>query len=262
MGTMPNALGMQVPVGAGGTSTLRNVPTGQQSGMVPTSVGGMAPATAAQNNVFAPPAAVAPGGAVDGGVATQAPAGYGTIPTNNPSGVQGNNVNWVDGSNTVVGDFKDTYGAGTGTAITGVLQNMGTTNDSAIQALINQTNSAAGRQYSNIQAQEAAAGISPNSSTAGLAAGDFYSQVNEGLQTQIGQMESSQENTLLQTLLGEGAAHGGDPSLFDSILGGFNDAASIAGDVGKMATLGIGASDAYSSAGGGGAGAMAALGAL
>lgn len=236
MATMPNALGMQVPagtstalgVGAGGTPNGA-VPVNNPA--APTSVG-QSPMMAAQNNMYASPMQV------DGGQVVGQQAAPGAIPTTNPTGIQSTGVNWADGSNTVTGDFKDTYGAGTGTAITNVLQNMGTVNDSAIQALIAQTDTAANNQYGNIQAQQAAAGITPNSSAAALAAGDFYSQVNQGLQTNIGQMESQQQNTLLQTLLGEGSAHGGDPSLFDSILGGFNDAASIATDVGSIASFG------------------------
>jgi hypothetical protein len=181
-----------------------------------------APTGVVQGNPYAPPGAVPMGAqpvvaGVDGGVVTNNPATPGAIPTNTPTGVQGTGVNWVDGSNTVIGDFKDTYGSGTGTAIAGVLQNMGTVNDSAIQALIAQTNTAANMQYGNIQAQEAAGGITPNSSTAALAAGDFYSQVNQGLQTEIGQMEMGQENTLLQALMSEGAAHGGDSSFLGTL---------------------------------------------
>lgn len=145
-------------------------------------------------------------------------------PTLTPGGVvpgstvQGNNINWTDQDFSVTGDLKDTYGAGTGTAISQVLQGMGTKNDAAIQALINQTNLAAGKQYGNIQAQQAAAGLTPNSSAAALAAGDFYGDVNTSLQSTIANMENQQQNTLLQTLLGTGAAHGPDVSTFQSIM--------------------------------------------
>ena len=118
---------------------------------------------------------VVPGGTTlappTGGVPTTA-----GVPTSGRTDLMG--LNWNDGSNTVTGDFKDTYGAGTGTAISDVLKGLGTTTDSAVQATINNTSQLADKQYANIQAQEVAGGITPNSSTAALAAGDFYSGVN------------------------------------------------------------------------------------
>src|SRR5271165_6953676 len=236
MATMPNALGAAAPI-YNPMGALGNTASATNTGAVPTgSTATPSPTSTVQANTFAAPSAVAPAattGAVDGGVPTGTTSGVlsptGTA-SGSPSTIQTNGVNWVNGSNTVIGDFSDTYGAGTGQAITSVLQNMGTTNDSAIQALIAQTNTAANQQYGNIQAQEAAGGVTPNSSTAALASSNFYNQVNEGLQTNIGTMEQNQENTLLSTLVNEGAAHGGDPSLMDSIMGGIGDAATIGSD--------------------------------
>jgi hypothetical protein len=131
---------------------------------------------------------------------------------------QTNNINWNDGSNTVTGDFKDTYGAGTGTAITDVLKNLGTSTDSAVQATIANTNLEAGKQAANITSGEAASGITANSSTAALAQGDFYSGVNSQLQSTVANMELGEENTLLSTLTGEGEQHGPDESGFDSAM--------------------------------------------
>jgi hypothetical protein len=192
---------IQTP-GMGGTSNGQ-VPVGT----APTPGTALNPINGVQANPFAPPA-------VNG------------LP---PGSVQSSPVNWVDGSNTVIGDFNDTYGKGTAGAITSVLQNLGTSTDSAVQALINNTNLEAGKQYSNIQATQAASGITPDSSTAALAAGDFYSTVNSNLQSQVAGMESNQENTLLQTLLNEGAAHGPDESTFEKIASAIPGLSSIVG---------------------------------
>lgn len=231
MATMPNALGAAAPVYNPVGALGNRAGTATNTGAVPVSTG-QTPTQTVQNNPYAAPQAVASTGSVpttgpvDGGVSTQNFTGP-NMPTTNTSGVQTNGVNWVNGSNTVIGDFSDTYGAGTGQAITSVLQNMGTTNDSAIQALIAQTNTAANQQYGNIQAQEAAGGVTPNSSTAALASSNFYNQVNQGLQTNIGQMETSQENTLLNALTQEGAAHGGDSSTMNSIMGALGSVGSL-----------------------------------
>lgn len=168
-------------------------------------------------------------------------APVGATPTVNglpPGSVQTNGVNWVDGSNTVIGDMNDTYGKGTAGAISSVLQNLGTTNDAAIQATINNTNLEASKQYANIQATQAASGITPDSSSASLAAGDFYSSVNSSLQSTIGNMEQTQENTLLQTLLSTGEAHGPDESTFQHIMDAIPGLSSVAGTVaGAVNTL-------------------------
>lgn len=175
------------------------------------------PSNTAATNPFAAPGAIpiTPG--------ATAPTGAAGL----PGTVQTNGINWNDGSNTVTGDFKDTYGAGTGTAISDVLSGLGTTTDSAIQATIANTDLAAGKQYANIQSNEAASGVTANSSTAALAAGDFYTGVNSQLQQTIGGEELNEENTLLSTLTGEGSAHGPDESTFDSILNGVTDAGEI-----------------------------------
>jgi len=211
-GAPASPMGTQSPLAASSAAPI---------GAVPTSTN---PLATTQNNPFAAPTATSINGAVP-------------ISTNNPSTVQTNGVNFVDGSNTVIGDFKDTYGAGTGTAITDVLKNMGTVNDSAIQATINNTNLAAGKQLGNIQAQEAASGVTPDSSVAALAAGDLYSTVDSGLMQEIGSMENNQEQTLLSTLTGEGGSHGTDPSTWDSVMNGISDAGKIAGSAVQVAGL-------------------------
>ena len=151
-----------------------------------------------------------------------------TVQGNAPGTVaQTNGVNWVDGSNTVIGDFKDTYGAGTGTALASALQGLGTSTSNAVNATEANTNLEAANQYKNIQATEAAQGVTPNSSTAALAQGDFYSQVNSSLQATTANMEEQEQTELISALQGEGAAHGPDESGFDSVLSGITDAGEI-----------------------------------
>lgn len=206
---------VQAPIvpmpGAGGASN--GTTPGTVDGGVPVSAGANGSGAATQNNPYAAPGSV-PGSTVQGSPI-------------NTGASQGQ-----DASNSLAGDFEATYGQGTGTAITNVLSNLGTTNDSAITALINQTDTAANNQYGNIQAQEAASGVTPNSSTAALASGDFYSQVNQGLQSTVSGMEQNQENTLLSTLVNEGNSHGPDVSGLDSALG---DISSIIPGVGSAA---------------------------
>ena len=209
---------------------------GASNGTVPTTAvsnpgTAVNPTLATQNNPYAPPTALP-------GTPTLGP---GSVPG---STVQGNGVNWADGSFSATGDLKDTYGAGTGTAISGVLQNMGTSNDAAIQALTNQTNVAAGKQYGNIQAQQAASGITPNSSTSALAAGDFYGDVNTALQSNIATMEQNQENTLLNTLIGTGTAHGPDETGFQSAMDIMSPITSILGSGANAASSAISGSNA------------------
>lgn len=179
----------QMP-GMGGTSN-GNVPVGT----APTPTNTVLPNTGVQANPYAAP-----------------------VVNGMPSTIQNNGVNWNDGSFTAVGDMKDTYGAGTGVALGGVLQNMGTVNDSAIQATIANTNLEAGKQYANIQAQQAAAGITPNSSSAALAAGDFYSSVNSQLQSTIAGMEQHQQDSLINTLTHTGDSHGPDETGLQSAM--------------------------------------------
>lgn len=240
MGAMPLPLPQSqipgsVPTNSTPTSTIAPV----------AALPGLVPMGTTQNNPFAAPSATTPvgggshiilpgstgiGNSGGTGVAPLTPGG--SVPTTSTTQTPG--INWNDGSNTVTGDFKDTYGAGTGTAISDVLQGLGTSTDTAVQATVANTERLADQQYGNIQAQEAASGITPNSSTAALAAGDFYSGVNSSLQESIGNMELNEENTLLSTLTNEGSAHGTDPSTFDSILNGIGDAGEIAGAVAPL----------------------------
>lgn len=146
-----------------------------------------------------------------GGVST-------TLPTVNSqaTGIS-SGLSTVDGSNTLVGDFSDTYGKGTGTALATILAGLGTSTDSAVTATNNQILQAAGLQQANMTATQAAHGVSSDSSTAALATGDFNAQVNTALQSTDANMELSEYNTLISSLQQEGTAHGGDSSWTDSL---------------------------------------------
>jgi len=208
-------------------SNMVNNPAGQPGAMsAPVAVPAGVPGTqAAKPSDAVNPFSMATGTPAVPTAATAAPG------VNPGSTVQSNGINWNDGSNTVTGDMKDTYGAGTGVALSQALQGLGTSTSAAVTATNAETNLEANDQYANIQAQEAAGGVTPNSSTAALAAGDFFSHVNQGLQATDANMELAQQNTLIDTLGKTGAAHGPDGSTFDSIMSGITDAGEIAGDI-------------------------------
>jgi hypothetical protein len=171
-----------------------------------------------------------------------------TLPTstNAPTNPIGSGINWQDGSNTVTGDFKDTYGSGTGKALTSVLSNLGTATDSAVQATNQGILQAANDQYANILSQEAARGISPDSSSHALAAGDFNAKVNQTIaQTDAG-LQLSDLQTLIGVLQDEGKGHGPDSSFMDSF-----------GDV--LGLVGSGANALLSGGVGGGSGTLSSI---
>lgn len=194
---------------------------GQSTTGLPSPTTAVNPTAATASNPYAAPAATS-GGTVP--VFSNAPS----------SGVPGasNNVAWTTGNDSVVGDFQNTYGNGTGTALTQVLQGLGTSTDAAVTATNNAANTAANQQYANIQAQQAAAGITPNSSSAALAAGDFYSNVNTALQSTDANMELNEEGTLINSLTNEGAAHGPDTTGWDTF-------ADVMGDIADVGTFGL-----------------------
>lgn len=126
-------------------------------------------------------------------------------------------ISTADGSNTMTGDFKDSYGSGTGTALAGVLGNLGTATDAAVQATNQGILTAAGMQQANLTAGQAAAGISRDSSSASLQNADFASQVNQTIASTDAGMQLNEENTLISALQSEGQEHGHDSSWTDSI---------------------------------------------
>jgi hypothetical protein len=222
LGTIPGATS---PTGGSATTVNTAAPVSAVPGIAN-------PTAPVQNNPFAAPVATAPATAttasasVPGGVTANSPSTVQASGLGNPTQSQG-----TTSSDSLLGDFQDTYGQGTGTAITNLLSSMGTVDSNAIQATIANTDLAAGKQYANIQSGEAASGVTANSSTAALAAGDFYSGVNAQLQQTIGSEEESEQSQVLNTLVNEGTAHGTDASTLDSIMNGLTDAGEIGGAI-------------------------------
>lgn len=216
--------GTDTGIGVGGASNGQTL----MPSLLPT--GGANPGQAPIANPYTPPGVTVPSGGVPG--------------TN-----QGSPVTWGTGDHSVVGDFQASYGKGTGTAITQVLQNLGTSTDSAVQATTNAVDQAANQQYANIRATQAASGITPDSSAAALASGDFFSNVNTNLQSTIANMENNQESTLLSALMNEGEAHGGDQSTFQSIMNMIPGLSSIIGSGANIANtlpgIGTGAASSF-----------------
>jgi hypothetical protein len=148
----------------------------------------------------------------------------GSLPTGNPAPgagggfVPGGNINASTsegGSKTLLGDFQATYGQGTGTALAGTLGNLGTATSNAEQLMINPTMQAAERGWGDIQASMGSRGVSADSSTAGLAAGDYWGQVSQGISSASGNIALNEQQQLLSGLTGEGQAHGSDVSGWD-----------------------------------------------
>jgi len=209
---LPNPLqgaGTNPLSGGSGAATPAAIPMGATPGQTPIAAG--------QANPFMPAGAAPVASAVPAGAAQSA----------NPGAIaQTNDINWNGGSKTVTGDFQATYGQGTGTAITDVLKNLGTSTDSAVAATNANVNLEAGKQAANITSGEAASGVTANSSTAALAQGDFYAGVNSQLQSTDANMELNEENTLLSALTGEGEAHGSDVSTMSMVGEGLSAAGS------------------------------------
>lgn len=159
-------------------------------------------------------------------------------------------LNTADGSNTLTGDFKDTYGSGTGKALAGVLGGLGTATDAAVTSTNQGILDAAGRQVSNLQATNAAHGVSADSSSAALGLGDFNSQVSQTIASTDSQMELSEENTLIGALQNEGSAHGADSSFWDTftsdVLPLVGDAAGVLSGIPGMGKTASGVFDALS----------------
>src|SRR5271154_1438044 len=254
-GTMMPSATLNNPAGAiaGGTPIgINQGGNGANVSMLPTGMGGAAgtnslspvigtssPVSSA-GNPYAPVTAstatantaTAPVGSVDGGVSQFASGSLvGSVPTSD----QSQDLNSIDpnvfsGSSgtTLAGGLNNAFGAGIGTSIADVLSTMGGSTDQAVQATIANTDLAAQQQMGNIQSQEAAGGVTPNSSTAALAESNFYNQVNSGLQSTISNEELNEEDTMLNTLMSAGSQHGSSPSLLSSLSGGLSSAGSVA----------------------------------
>jgi sulfur carrier protein ThiS len=120
-------------------------------------------------------------------------------------------------SNSLLGDFQATYGQGTGTALADTLAGLGTATDAAVTSTNQSILNAAGIQQANLEAGDAAAGLSADSSASALALGDFDSQVSQNIASTDSQMELSEENELINALQSEGTAHGPSGSVMGSI---------------------------------------------
>lgn len=169
-------------------------------------------------------------------------------PVTVPAGIS-NGINTADGSYTLTGDFKDTYGAGTGSALAGVLGNLGTATDGAVTATNAAIEANAAKGFANIGSSQAAAGISPNSSTAALASGDFYAGVNQNIASTDAQMQLQQQDTLINSLQREGDSHGPDVGAMATLAAMFPQ-----GLVGSMAGALAGGSQALNDSGASGSG--------
>lgn len=202
-----------VPGGGGGSTSMQLNPLGQNPMM-----------TAAATS---PVAATLPGGGtiptVPGSPVTTSTGGY------NPSAGL-TNINAPThgaGSKTLAGDLQAIYGQGTGTAIGNVLSNLGTTTSIAAEQMIQPTMQAAQQGYGDIEAAMGARGVSADSSTAGLAAGDYWGKVSQGISQEMGQIGLTEEQQLLQSLTGAGQTHGGDVSgwqTFGNVMQGLGQA--------------------------------------
>lgn len=215
------------PSGSGGRTANQTVPGGSQN---TNPLGGSVFNTLAQ---ISPTVATLPsypgtGVTIPGGV-----AGAGTTPTTAGGGFTTGNVNpnaatTQAGSKTMLGDFQQTYGQGTGTAIANVLGSLGTTTSSAEQLMLQPTEMAANMQLANIQAGQAAAGVSADSSTAALTAAGLGGQESAAIAGEMGTIGLNEEQMLLGALTGEGTKHGSDVSgwqQFGDVMQGIGNAA-------------------------------------
>ena len=135
----------------------------------------------------------------------------------------------TDGSNTVVGDFSDVYGKASGTALVNQLAGLGGATNTAVQATNAQILQQAGIQEANMKAGQAAAGISPDSSSSALMEGDFESQVNTNMMATDANMELQGQQTLISALENEGQQHGPDLSAWDTFGDVMGAVGSVAG---------------------------------
>jgi sulfur carrier protein ThiS len=153
-----------------------------------------------------------------------------TLPTNPDTGTGiSSGLSTTGGDYTFVGDFQDTYGKGTGTALADTLAGLGTATSGAVTATNQSILDAATRQQANLQATDAAHGVSPDSSSYALGMGDFASQVNQTIASTDAGIQLSEENTLISALQNEGSAHGHDSSFMDSLGDFLNLTGSVAG---------------------------------
>lgn len=174
----------------------------------------------------------------------------GSVPTTNPAGFSGTAQTGQDFS--VTGDFQQTYGRGTGTEIASELGGLGTQYSEALNMMDTATINAAQKQYGNVKAQMAAAGVDPGSSAAALMSSDFSSHLTDTLSSNAAQLGLQEEQMKLGGLTGEGQAHGSDVS-------GWDQFGSVMQSIGGAAA---GLGEAYFTGGGSLSGMLGGLGGL
>jgi hypothetical protein len=132
---------------------------------------------------------------------------------------------------TMLGDFQQTYGSGTGSYLASLLGNLGTSGSMALQTMDKAALDAAQRQWGSMEAGMGARGVSADSSTAALASGDFEAQVNQNLAANAAQIGLQEQNTLINALQTEGAKHGTDVSGFQTFMNSLGTIGNVAGAV-------------------------------
>lgn len=232
----PGAQMGTVPGGGGGPTSMNLNPLGQAP---MTTAAAASPIAATLPGGVQPLAATIPG-STGGNVNTNMATTGGFNPS---SGVTDPNAaTHGAGSYTLTGDLQATYGQGTGTALANVLANLGTTTSTAAQQMIIPSMQAAQAGWGNIEAGMGARGVSADSSTAGLAAGDYWGNVSQGISSEMGQIGLTEEQTLMQALTGLGTAHGPDVSGWDQFGNIMKGLGGTATQLGTAALLGPGAS--------------------
>lgn len=151
---------------------------------------------------------------------TLSPLGTQKSPTQtNPSGTVPTSTANTANTSTAVDTIglQEAYGSSTGAALGSALGGLGTITSNAVSA----TNAAAeitGQQgFDSLKGQEAAAGLSPNSSSAALQGSDYWNQFDTNLNATDAQMELGESQTLIQALETAGQAHGADESSFSKV---------------------------------------------
>lgn len=132
----------------------------------------------------------------------------GTIPGSSAtSGFITNNLSNTNGNNNLLNQFTDIYGQGVGASLFSLLNNMSGTNSTELQEYINSLAPQEATAQSNINASLGAAGVSANSSVAGIADANLQSQEFANISAESANLTQSQEQLTAQILEGtEGAA--------------------------------------------------------
>lgn len=140
----------------------------------------------------------------------------------------------------MLGDYQQTYGKGAGSALAGEVGNLGTQYSEALGIMNNATINAAQRSYGNLEANMAAAGVDPGSSSSALMSSDFASHLTDTLSSNAAQLGLQEEGMKLSSLTGEGQAHGSDVSGWDTF-------GNVMQGIGQA---GLGLAEAYFTGGG------------